>query len=98
MHRADIHLVRRDLQALIHKAARNARQKLLCRFLRKGRDEDRLRQHIALADQVHHALDNRHSLARARPGNDQKRTVNMVDDLQLLWIYLLHACHLYLRD
>ena len=91
VHRADVHLVRRNLQPLLHEPTRDARQQFLRGFLGERGDEDRFRLDATRANKMDDALDNRHRLARTRTGNDQERTINVVDDLQFLRIDVL--CH-----
>ena len=82
--RAEIHLVRGDVDLLLGEAARDARQELAGSLLGEGRDEDRLGRNVADADEMDDALDDRLRLARAGPGDDEKRAIAVLDDLLFL--------------
>ena len=95
VHRADVHLVRRNLQSLLHEPTRDARQQFLRGFLGERGDEDRFGSDAASAYKMDDALDNRHRLARPGPCDYEHRTVHIVDDLQFLRIYSKRAHFLF---
>ncbi len=82
----EVHLVQIELDTQIDQPIGDARSQLACGLVGKSDDKQRFRRDAFLRDEIDDALDQRESLARSRPCDDEHRAISGQNGGKLLGI------------